>query len=80
MERLRRRRRCTPLPGIRTANAFGTDLGRACVMLSRHRCHLSVVTDTATPAVLAGGDPDPATLTHRRLLAALLATPVLTTH
>ncbi len=69
-----------PLAGYRDPNAFGTDLGRACVMLSRHRCHLSVVTDTATPAVLAGDDPDPATLAHRRLLADLLATPVLTTH
>lgn len=62
-----------PLAGYRDPNAFGTDLGRSCVMLSRHRAHLTVVTDTATPAVLTGPDPDPATLTHRALLDALLA-------
>ena len=61
-----------PLAGYRDPTAFGTALGRACVMLSRHRAHLTVVTDTATPAVLRGPDPDPATLTHRNLLDALL--------
>ena len=65
-----------PLAGYRDPSAFGTDLGRACVMLSRHRCHLSVVTDTATPAVLAGDDPDPATVAHRRLLHDLTSTPL----
>ena len=64
-----------PLAGYRDPNAFGTDLGRACVMLSRHRAHLSVVTDTATPHVLAGPDPDPAATTHRHLLDALIAAP-----
>lgn len=54
-----------PLAGYRDPNAFGTDLGRACVMLSRHRAHLTVVTDTATPNVLTGPDLDPAALTHR---------------
>lgn len=62
-----------PLAGYRDVNAFGTDLGRSCVMLSRHRAHLALVTDTATPDVLRTTDPDPATDTHRALLAALLA-------
>lgn len=60
-----------PLAGYRDPNAFGTDLGRACVMLSRHRAHLTVVTDSATPTVLRGPDPDPATLAHCALLDAL---------
>lgn len=60
-----------PLAGYRDPNAFGTDLGRACVMLTRHRAHLAVVTDAATPDVLAGPDPDPATRIHRHLLDAL---------
>ncbi len=66
-----------PLAGYRDPNAFGTDPGRACVMLSRHRAHLTVVTDAATPAALAGPDPTPATRTHRTLLAALTAAPTL---
>ena len=60
-----------PLAGYRDPTAFGTDLGRACVMLSRHRAHLTVVTDTATATVLRGPDPDPLTLAHRALLDAL---------
>jgi hypothetical protein len=64
-----------PLAGYRDPNAFGTDPGRACVMLSRHRAHLSVVTDTTTPHVLPAPDPDPAVTTHRNLLAALHAAP-----
>jgi len=63
-----------PLAGYRDPTAFGTDLGRACVMLTRHRAHLIVVTDTATPAVLRVPDPDPATTAHRHLLDALLHT------
>lgn len=61
-----------PLAGYRDPNAFGTDLGRACVMLSRHRAHLTVVTDTATPSVLTGPGLDPAAATHRTLLHTLL--------
>lgn len=60
-----------PLAGYRDPNAFGTDLGRACVMLSRHRAHLAVVTDAATPDVLQVPDPEPAVLAHRRLLDAI---------
>jgi hypothetical protein len=61
-----------PLAGYRDPTTFGTDLGRACVMLSRHRAHLTVVTDAATPAVLNTPDPAPDVATHRALLTALL--------
>lgn len=60
-----------PLAGYRDANAFGTDPGRACVMLSRHRAHLTVVTDTATAAVLDHAEDTPAVETHRLLWASL---------
>lgn len=61
-----------PLAGYRDPNAFATDLGRTCVMLSRHRAHLTVVTDATTPAVLRSAEPDPAVATHRALLDTLL--------
>ena len=63
-----------PLAGYRDPNTFATDLGRTCVMLSRHRAHLTVVTDAATPAVLRAADTDttPAVAAHRTLLEALL--------
>jgi AAA domain len=64
-----------PAAGYRDLSAaFGTDLGRACVMLSRHRAHLTVVTDTITPAVLAAA-PGNAAATQAALLDRLLATP-----
>lgn len=64
-----------PLAGYRDANAFTADTGRACVMLSRHRAHLSVILDTATPAVLTTADPaTPGITSHRALTQALLAT------
>lgn len=62
-----------PLAGYRDANAFGTDPGRACVMLSRHRAHLTVITDPATASVLENADPSPAVETHRMLWAGLTA-------
>lgn len=64
-----------PLAGYRDTAGFATDTGRACVMLSRHRTHLTVVLDAATPAVLDAADPtDPGVRTHRRVLTALLDT------
>lgn len=60
-----------PLAGYRDATTFGTDLGRACVMLSRHRAHLSLITDATTPHVLAHADQTPAVTAHRDLLDAL---------
>jgi hypothetical protein len=65
-----------PVAGYRDASAFTADTGRACAMLSRHRTHLSVVTDAATPEVLRSADPTaPGVTTHLALLSALLATP-----
>jgi hypothetical protein len=64
-----------PLAGYRDASAFTADSGRACVMLSRHRAHLTVVTDAATPAVLQAADNAvPGISAHLSLLAALLET------
>lgn len=61
-----------PLAGYRDPTTFGTDLGRACVMLSRHRAHLHVITDTHTPAALHSASPEPTTAIHRDHLDALL--------
>jgi hypothetical protein len=62
-----------PLAGYRDPNAFGTDLGRTCVMLSRHRAHLTVITDGSTPAVLQRSEPSSAVKAHRALLDTLLS-------
>lgn len=64
-----------PFAGYRDASAFTADTGRACVMLSRHRSHLTVVLDSVTPAVLGAADDDlPGLHAHRALVARLLAT------
>ncbi len=51
-----------PLAGERTLSGFALDTGRLCVGLSRHRCHLSIVTRHDTRAVLdaSGSGTDPA--------------------
>ena len=51
-----------PLAGARALSGFALDTGRLCVGLSRHRCHLSVVTRHDTRAILdaAGAATDPA--------------------
>ena len=66
-----------PLAGYRTAEPFNLDAGRACVMLSRHRAHMSVVIDSATASVLAHGAPSPALEVQTGLLAALHSTPAV---
>ena len=63
-----------PLAGYRDPNTFTTDLGRACVMLSRHRTHLTVVTDTATTHTLATATTPEAQL-HAQLLDTITTTP-----
>lgn len=65
-----------PLAGYRDASTFTADTGRACVMLTRHRAHLTVVTDTNTPALLARDDT-PEARAQTRLLDALTDTPTL---
>ena len=65
-----------PLAGYRDAGGFTTDLGRACVMLTRHRAHLTVVLDDHTPDVLTAADQTaPGVTAHRALAETLLATP-----
>lgn len=56
-----------PLAGYRHASDFGIDPGRACVMLSRHRAHLSVVTDPATGQVLDAAEQSSEVEVHRHL-------------
>ena len=66
-----------PLAGYRdAAGGFGTDTGRACVMLSRHRAHLTVVLDAATAGVLATAPDDaPGVAVQRTVTDDLLALP-----
>lgn len=67
-----------PFAGYRDLSQFAADTGRACVMLSRHRTHLTVVIDSTTHELLTHQDDgSPAHAAHRRLLADLLATPDL---
>lgn len=66
-----------PLAGHRDLDPFNTDLKRLCVLLSRHRAHVTVVTDTLTPDVLTAADPDPTTSGHRDLHDRLQATPTV---
>ncbi len=64
-----------PLAGYRDLSGFITP-GRSCVMFSRHRAHLTVVLDDATPGVLAAADKtEPGVTTHRTVTTALLGTP-----
>ena len=45
-----------PMVGYRTAEDTALDTGKACVMLSRHRTHLTVITDTASRPLLTHAD------------------------
>jgi hypothetical protein len=64
-----------PLAGYREALAFGTDPGRLCVALSRHRAHATIVVDLDTDAVLRHAQaeaPQDSTLAiQRQVLAAI---------
>lgn len=64
-----------PLTGYRDLDtASMADPGRACVMLTRHRAHLTIIMDSVTPAtVAAASDPG----IHADLTAAILASPRL---
>lgn len=65
-----------PLAGKRTADEFSVKPGRACVMLSRHRCHLSLLIDDQTAQVLAaaGDEADPNVDMARGVLTDMLDT------
>lgn len=71
-----------PLAGCRGGGeGFGLDSGRLCVMLSRHRAHLSVLVDAGSAAVLdrlaaEGSGGDGAVARSRWVWEALAAAPV----
>jgi energy-coupling factor transporter ATP-binding protein EcfA2 len=60
-----------PMAGYRTAEPFALDAGRMCVTLTRHRAHLTILTDAGTAALLAGAGDDPQVTQARAVLAAL---------
>jgi len=62
-----------PLAGKRVADEFSVKPGRLCVMLSRHRSHLSVLIDDQTDAVLSAGEGEAVEQAHS-VLADLAAT------
>lgn len=49
-----------PMAGKRVADEFSLATGRLCVMLSRHRAHLSLIVDDQTEKVLRQSDSDAA--------------------
>jgi len=62
-----------PLAGKRIADEFSVKPGRLCVMLSRHRAHLSVLVDDQTDAVLDAAEGEAVEQAHS-VLADLLGT------
>lgn len=61
-----------PMCGYRSPESFALDAGRMCVTLSRHRAHLSILTDPATMAILdAAAAEDDQAAQGRAVLAAL---------
>lgn len=60
-----------PMAGYRTVEPFALDAGRLCVTLSRHRAHLTVLTDPATGPLLATAGDDPQAALAGAVLAAL---------
>lgn len=63
-----------PMAGKRETEEFALDPGRMCVMLSRHRAHLSMIIDRHSAAALAH-NPDDAARMSERVLDHLRATP-----
>ena len=60
-----------PMAGYRSAESFALDAGRMCVTLSRHRAHLTILTDPATAPLLDAATDDPQAEQARTVLAAL---------
>ncbi|MBF6333508.1 AAA family ATPase [Nocardia transvalensis] len=63
------------LAGYRDPTPFGMDPGRACVMLSRHRAHATVVYDTTTPDAVTHAEPGRDQALNHRLITALSTLP-----
>lgn len=60
-----------PLAGYRTAEPFALAAGRMCVTLTRHRAHLTILTDPATAPLLAAAADNPEAKRAQAVLAAL---------
>lgn len=60
-----------PMAGYRSAEPFALDAGRMCVTLSRHRAHLTILTDPATAPLLDAASDDPQARHAQAVLAAL---------
>lgn len=63
-----------PMAGYRCVESFPMDPGRACVSLSRHRAHLSLLTDPATESLLSESS-DPLAVRAAMVLSALSGRP-----
>nr|WP_244918345.1 AAA family ATPase [Mycobacterium xenopi] len=59
-----------PMAGYRSAEPFALDAGRMCVTLTRHRAHLTILTDPASAPLLDASD-DPQAMQAKAVLAAL---------
>lgn len=64
-----------PMVGKRSAEGFALDASRLCVMLSRHRSHLTVLVDDQTEAVLNGHASDDTVLAAAAVLDQIRRTP-----
>ena len=60
-----------PMAGYRSAESFALDAGRMCVTLTRHRAHLTILTDPATAPLLDAARDDPQAAHANAVLAAL---------
>jgi hypothetical protein len=60
-----------PMAGYRSAEPFALDAGRMCVTLTRHRAHLTILTDPATAPLLDAARDDPQAAHANAVLAAL---------
>lgn len=64
-----------PMVGKRSAEGFALDASRLCVMLSRHRSHLTVLVDDQTGAVLDGHASDDTVRAAAAVLDQIRCTP-----
>lgn len=63
-----------PMVGKRTPEGFALDASRLCVMLSRHRSHLTVLVDAQTEAVLGNHTTDDAVIAAAVVLDQIMRT------